>query len=37
MSRFVGLKETVEKEIKTEKTTSKKTEPQEEAKKTSEE
>lgn len=37
MSRFVGLKETVEKEIKTEKTASKKTKPQEEVKETSEE
>ena len=37
MSRFVGLKETVEKEIKTVKTVSKKTKPQEEVKETSEE
>lgn len=37
MSRFVGLKETVEKEIKTAKIASKKTKPQEEVKETSEE
>lgn len=37
MSRFVGLKETVEKEVKIEKTASKKTKPQEEVKETSEE
>lgn len=37
MSRFVGLKETVEKEVKTAKTDSKKTKPQEEVKETSKE
>lgn len=37
MSRFVGLKETVKKEIETAKTASKKTKPQEEVKETSEE
>ena len=37
MSKFVGLKETVEKEVKTAKTDSKKTKPQEEVKETSEE
>lgn len=37
MSRFVGLKETVEKEVKIAKTVSKKTKPQEEVKETSEE